>query len=455
MTSAEMDLFSQNSEINLQDEELNSPLAARMRPRTIDEYIGQEHILGRGRVLRRVIEAGVCQSLVFWGPPGTGKTTLAEIIARHAHARVKKISAVTSGIKDIRDAVEEARSNRMSGHKTILFVDEVHRFNKSQQDAFLPHIEDGTIYFIGATTENPSFELNSALLSRLRIYVIRPLSAANLRQIVDRALSQDKILSRLKVEFTGNSLDVLIDYAAGDGRRILNFLEALIDCAGHDDSGRVIIDSSLIGEVLGKRAAFYDKQGENYYNYISALHKSIRGSCPDAALYWYARILAGGGDPLYVARRLLAIASEDVGNADPGAMRIAINAWDCFERVGAAEGERAIAQAIVYLAAAPKSNAVYVAWHKAQELAASTGDLEVPLHLRNAPTKLMDDLGYHKGYRYPHDEPGAYAPGESYFPEQLKDTVLYEPTDRGVEIKIARKLEELKKLDAASSRKRW
>lgn len=450
-----MDLFSTDSDNDSFDEELNAPLAARMRPRTVDDYIGQEHILGKGRVLRRVIEAGVCQSLVFWGPPGTGKTTLAEIIAYHAHARVKKISAVTSGIKDIRDAVEEARGNRMNGHRTILFVDEVHRFNKSQQDAFLPHIEDGTIYFIGATTENPSFELNSALLSRLRIYVIRPLSADNLKQIVNRALTRDKVLKDLKVEFAGNSLDALIDYAAGDGRRVLNFLEALIDCAGHDESGRVVIDSSLIGEVLGKKAVFYDKQGENYYNYISALHKSIRGSCPDAALYWYARILAGGGDPLYVARRLLAIASEDVGNADPGAMRVALNAWDCFERVGAAEGERAIAQAIVYLAAAPKSNAVYVAWHRAQELASSTGDLEVPMHLRNAPTKLMDNLGYHKGYRYAHDEPGAYAAGENYFPEELKSTVLYEPTDRGIEIKIARKLEELKKLDESSPNRRW
>ncbi|MBQ8707260.1 MAG: replication-associated recombination protein A [Succinivibrionaceae bacterium] len=431
-----------------------TPLAARMRPSRLDDYIGQEHITGPGRALRRIIDAGLCQSLVFWGPPGTGKTTLAEIMAKGAHARVKKLSAVTSGIKDIREAVEEARNNRLAGRKTVLFVDEVHRFNKTQQDAFLPHIEDGTICFIGATTENPSFELNNALLSRLRVYVLRPLGADALKKIVARALETDEILKKLRVEFADGSLDALADHASGDGRRVLNFLEALIDCAPRQDE-RVIIDGRLLGEVLGARAANYDKKGENYYNCISALHKSIRGSAPDAALYWYARILAGGGDPLYVARRLLAIASEDVGNADPNGMRVALNAWDCFERIGAAEGERAIAQAIVYLAAAPKSNAVYTAWHKAQELAAATGDLDVPLHLRNAPTRLMENLGYHQGYRYAHDEPGAYAAGECYFPEKLAGSELYHPTQRGIEAKIARKLADLKLLDEQSPNKRY
>ena len=337
----------------------------------------------------------------------------------------------------------------------MLFVDEVHRFNKSQQDAFLPYIENGTIYFIGATTENPSFELNNALLSRLRVYTIKKLSRENLLQIVNRALREDHVLKELKVVFLDNSLDILIDYAGGDGRRVLNFLEALIDCAPSDADGVCRISVPLIIETLGEKSAVYDKKGDSYYDYISALHKSIRGSCADGALYWYARILAGGGDPLYVARRLLAIASEDVGNADPNAMRVALNAWDCYERVGAAEGERAIAQAIIYLAVAPKSNAVYTAWNRARELAKQTSDLPVPLYLRNAPTRLMEAMHYHEGYRYAHDEENAYAAGECYFPPELRDQVFYQPNQRGTEIKISQKLAQLRELDRQSRNKRY
>ncbi|SEP80574.1 replication-associated recombination protein A [Basfia succiniciproducens] len=431
------------------------PLAARMRPTTLEQYCGQQHLLGNGKPLRKAIEAGHAHSMIFWGPPGTGKTTLAEIIAHKINAEVERISAVTSGIKEIREAIERAKQNRLADRRTILFVDEVHRFNKSQQDAFLPHIEDGTIIFIGATTENPSFELNSALLSRARVYILKSLTNQDILHVLEQALAdKERGLGNENLDLEEGILELLADYVHGDARLALNCLELMVDMADESEKGKKI-DRTLLTEVLGERQARFDKQGDRFYDLISAVHKSIRGSAPDAALYWYARIITAGGDPLYVARRLLAIASEDVGNADPRAMQVAIAAWDCFTRVGAAEGERAIAQAIVYLAVAPKSNAVYNAFNQAKQLAKESADFDVPVHLRNAPTKLMKNLGYGAEYRYAHHEPNAYAAGENYFPEELKDTVLYEPTNRGMEIKIQEKLAWLRELDKQSSVKRY
>ncbi|WP_443090384.1 replication-associated recombination protein A [Basfia succiniciproducens] len=431
------------------------PLAARMRPTTLEQYCGQQHLLGNGKPLRKAIEAGHAHSMIFWGPPGTGKTTLAEIIAHKINAEVERISAVTSGIKEIREAIERAKQNRLADRRTILFVDEVHRFNKSQQDAFLPHIEDGTIIFIGATTENPSFELNSALLSRARVYILKSLTNQDILHVLEQALAdKERGLGNENLDLEEGILELLADYVHGDARLALNCLELMVDMADESEKGKKI-DRTLLTEVLGERQARFDKQGDRFYDLISAVHKSIRGSAPDAALYWYARIITAGGDPLYVARRLLAIASEDVGNADPRAMQVAISAWDCFTRVGAAEGERAIAQAIVYLAVAPKSNAVYNAFNQAKQLAKESADFDVPVHLRNAPTKLMKNLGYGAEYRYAHHEPNAYAAGENYFPEELKDTVLYEPTNRGMEIKIQEKLAWLRELDKQSSVKRY
>ncbi|RDE86170.1 replication-associated recombination protein A [Aggregatibacter kilianii] len=431
------------------------PLAARMRPTTLVQYCGQSHLLGEGKPLRKAIEAGYVHSMIFWGPPGTGKTTLAEIIAQRINAEVERISAVTSGIKEIREAIEKAKQNKLAGLRTILFVDEVHRFNKSQQDAFLPHIEDGTIIFIGATTENPSFELNNALLSRARVYILKPLSTQEIERVLQQAIDdQENGLGKVRLDLQENLLSLLAEYVNGDARLALNCLEMMVDMATESKNGK-ILDRTLLMEVLGERQARFDKQGDRFYDFISALHKSIRGSAPDAALYWYARIITAGGDPLYVARRLLAIASEDVGNADPRAMQVALAAWDCFTRVGAAEGERAIAQAIVYLAVAPKSNAVYLAFKAAKKLATESADFDVPEHLRNAPTNLMKDLGFGAEYRYAHDEPNAYAVGENYFPPQLKDTQFYFPTTRGMEIKIKEKLDWLKGLDQESQTKRY
>lgn len=431
------------------------PLAARMRPQNLEQYFGQSHLLGIGKPLRRAIEAGYVHSMIFWGPPGTGKTTLAEIVANQINAQVERISAVTSGVKEIREAIERAKENQLRGQRTILFVDEVHRFNKSQQDAFLPHIENGTIIFIGATTENPSFELNNALLSRARVYVLKPLSTEEIEKILQQAIEDgERGLGKVRLVLEKNLLSLLADYVNGDARLALNYLEMMVDMAEDSEQGK-ILNRALLQEVLGERQARFDKQGDRFYDFISALHKSIRGSAPDAALYWYARIITAGGDPLYVARRLLAIASEDVGNADPRAMQVAIAAWDCFTRVGAAEGERAIAQAIVYLAVAPKSNAVYSAFKQAKALAKQSADFDVPEHLRNAPTNLMKDLGFGAEYRYAHDEENAYAAGENYFPEPLKDTQFYFPTERGMEIKIKQKLDWLRELDQASLKKRY
>lgn len=431
------------------------PLAARMRPTTLAQYFGQSHLIGEGKPLRKAIEAGHIHSMIFWGPPGTGKTTLAEIIANRINAEVERISAVTSGIKEIREAIERAKQNRLADRKTILFVDEVHRFNKSQQDAFLPHIEDGTIIFIGATTENPSFELNNALLSRARVYVLKSLNAAEIEQVLNQAI-EDPIrgLGEVRLDIEPNLLAMLAEYVNGDARLALNCLELMVDMADETENGKKI-DRTLLKEVLGERQARFDKQGDRFYDLISALHKSVRGSAPDAALYWYARILTAGGDPLYVARRLLAIASEDVGNADPRAMQVALAAWDCFTRVGAYEGERAIAQAIIYLAVAPKSNAVYKAFNAAKQHAKDAPDYDVPPHLRNAPTHLMKELGFGAEYRYAHDEPNAYAAGENYFPPELQDTQYYFPNDRGMEIQIKEKLARLRDQDSQAVQKRY
>ncbi|WP_448917204.1 replication-associated recombination protein A [Haemophilus sputorum] len=431
------------------------PLAARMRPRTLAEYIGQSHLLSEGKPLYRAILAGHAHSMILWGPPGTGKTTLAEIIAGHFNAEVERLSAVTSGVKEIREAIERAKINQQAGRRTLLFVDEVHRFNKSQQDAFLPYIENGTIIFIGATTENPSFELNNALLSRARTYILKPLQAVEILKILQNALAdKTRGLGSESFVLEDDVLSLLSDYVNGDARYALSCLELMADMAQSTSKGK-LLNKTLLTEILGERQARFDNGGDRYYDLISALHKSIRGSSPDGALYWFTRILAAGGDPLYVARRLLAIASEDVGNADPRAMQIALAAWDCYTRVGAYEGERAIAQAVIYLAVAPKSNAIYTAFNQAKKLVKETADYDVPEHLRNAPTALMKSLGYGEEYRYAHNEPNAYAAGENYFPPELSETVFYIPSERGMEKQIKEKMAWLKAQDEQSQQKRY
>ncbi|ARU88423.1 replication-associated recombination protein A [Pseudomonas sp. M30-35] len=427
------------------------PLAARLRAATLDEYVGQEHLLARGKPLREALEQGALHSMIFWGPPGVGKTTLARLLAQVSDAHFETISAVLSGVKEIRQAVEVAQQHAAQyGRQTILFVDEVHRFNKSQQDAFLPYVEDGTLIFIGATTENPSFELNNALLSRARVYVLKSLDETALRKLVDRALHDPKGLADRQLSLPDDSFAILMAAADGDGRRLLNFLENAADLA--DDGG--VITPELLQDLLGDSRRRFDKGGEAFYDQISALHKSVRGSSPDGALYWYARMIDGGCDPLYIARRVVRMASEDIGNADPRALSLCLSAWDVQERLGSPEGELAVAQAIVYLACAPKSNAVYSAFKAAMRDVAENGSMEVPLHLRNAPTKLMKQLGYGDEYRYAHDEPDAYAAGEDYFPEQLEPRQYYQPVPRGLELKIGDKLKHLAAQDAASSRKR-
>lgn len=425
-----------------------APLAERMRPRTLDEVVGQQHLLGAGKPLRLAFEAGKPHSMILWGPPGVGKTTLARLMAQAFDAEFIAISAVLSGVKEIREAVARAEAVlQQSGRRTILFVDEVHRFNKSQQDAFLPFVEQGLITFIGATTENPSFEVNGALLSRAAVYVLQPLTNADLAGLVARAIAD----SPFPFEMSNEARDTLVAYADGDARRLLNMVEQVAVAA--EQERKAAVDAAFVKQTLTQSLRRFDKGGDAFYDQISALHKSVRGSAPDAALYWLVRMLDGGADPLYLGRRLIRMAVEDIGLADARALRMALDACETYERLGSPEGELALAQAALYLAVAPKSNAAYVAYNSARELVRQEPSRPVPEHLRNAPTKLMKDLGYGREYRYAHDEPEAYAAGENYLPDGMRSPGFYEPTDRGLEAKIAEKLAHLRALDRNKNNK--
>ncbi len=432
------DLFSETSD-------LHQPLAARLRPQHISEYVGQQHVVGDGKPLRLALEKGQLHSMILWGPPGTGKTTLALLLAQHVEAEFVTLSAVLAGVKDIREQVQYAKERLQSGRRTVLFVDEVHRFNKSQQDAFLPHVEDGTIIFIGATTENPSFELNNALLSRARVYRLQSLAPEDLSQLLQRALATEELT---EIHFPEPLQQRLIEQVDGDARRLLNLLELAADLASQYAN---TITPELLNELFRDSLRRFDKGGDIFYDQISALHKSVRGSDADGALYWFARMLDGGADPLYIARRVVRMASEDIGNADPRALRLALDAWEVQKRLGSPEGELAIAQAITYLAIAAKSNAVYMAYNQARRFVKEHPTDEVPIHLRNAPTALMKEQGHGLDYRYAHDYPEAFAAGESYFPESVPEQQFYQPVDRGLEIKVQQKMERLRYLNQQSN----
>ncbi|SET25637.1 MULTISPECIES: replication-associated recombination protein A [Marinobacter] len=431
------------------------PLAARMRPRNLDEYVGQAHLVGPGKPLRMAVEQGQLHSMILWGPPGVGKTTFARLLASVGDMGYETLSAVLAGVKDIRAAVDRARSRKQAeGRDTLLFVDEVHRFNKSQQDAFLPHIEDGTFIFVGATTENPSFELNSALLSRTRVYVLKNLEEPDLIALLQRALTSAEGLAG-KVRVSEDVLAMIASAGGGDARRALNVLEVASDLAEPGVEGIPEITETVLELVLQSSLRRFDKGGDVFYDQISALHKAVRGSDPDASLYWMCRMLDGGAEPVYVARRLVRIASEDIGNADPRALRLCLDAWDVQERLGSPEGELAMAQAVIYLALAPKSNAVYNAYNRCMADIRQDPDYQVPVHIRNAPTALMKDLGYGEEYRYAHDEPDAFAAGEAYLPEDIHQRRYYMPVPRGLEIRLGEKRERLDAMNRASDRQRY
>lgn len=429
------------------------PLADRLRPRRLDEFVGQAHLLGPGKPLRAAIERGQPHSMVLWGPPGSGKTTLAELLAGAGQAEFIRLSAVMAGVREVRAAVERAQALwREQQRRTVLFVDEVHRFNKAQQDAFLPYVEDGTLTFVGATTENPGFALNNALLSRVRVYVLNGLDATALGQVVERALTDAERGFGGRWPLSDAARERLAHAADGDARRVLLWLELAAELADAQGATLEATLPEVLSDGAGRR---FDRGGDLFYDQISALHKAVRGSAPDAALYWLARLLDGGCDPLYIARRVARMASEDIGNADPRALQLALNAWEAQERMGSPEGELALAQAVVYLAVAPKSNAVYTAFAAARRDVGQHGTLEVPAHLRNAPTALARELGHAEGYRYAHDEPNAYAAGECYFPPALKSARYYWPTANGLEGRIGEKLERLREWDRASARRRY
>jgi len=433
----------------------HQPLAARMRPASLAQYMGQTHLLGPGKPLREAVERGQLHSMVLWGPPGVGKTTFARLLASECDARFATLSAVLAGVKEIRQAVAEAEQVRaQSGRGTILFVDEVHRFNKSQQDAFLPYVEEGTVTFVGATTENPAFELNNALLSRCRVYRLRNLAEDELLELLQRALRQDDELRQREVAVSEAVLSNIARAADGDARGALNLLEVACDLS-REESGRQVIDEAVLAEVLSADVRRFDKGGDYFYDQISAMHKAVRGSDPDAALYWFARMIDGGCDPLYIARRAVRMASEDIGNADPRALQLALQAWDVQERLGSPEGELAIAQALAYLAVAAKSNAVYSAYKRALADVRRDPSYEVPIHLRNAPTKLAKSMAHGAEYRYAHDEPDAFAAGENYFPEEIAERRYYQPVPRGLELKIGEKLDNLRQRNRDSERQRY